>query len=406
VRQQLSPVAQCRAAMPLPVNTEPTTGYGAPSAPVFGQGARRPFGHRSQVTPPAKPVSCGPFLAFLVLIGSLALTVTNGRLPLFSKESLAQALIDMIPQPKQLEAPQPTTSTANTTLVSAAVHARLVELELTNSELQTTVRQLSAQLEESQAVTSRMVEQAIQDQMAKASQGAQNVSPEMASQLAALQRRIAVLESRPAVTNVVTASGGRAPGADVAARMARLETSVNHIVADTTGQLDWALTSLGGSIDFSKTTAGMTSRGGGWGGMLGAVHHADGLPPQVVLDQDLTPGRCFAFPVVGNITVNLRNPTVVSSVAVDHIEKKLRQRRSEPQHFEVVAWDASGTQHTISEPGCCSYHGDGVKVQVFPTHAPRPMTAVTFVFKTNGGHADYTCVYRLRVHGEHTTVAH
>ncbi|OJT15388.1 SUN domain-containing protein 3 [Trametes pubescens] len=158
----------------------------------------------------------------------------------------------------------------------------------------------------------------------------------------------------------------------------------------------------------------------------------DALGPDVVIDEDLSIGRCWSIPVTGQI--GLSSPTLIhpTSISVDHIPKELAAdigrapRRmilwglvdglSNLQRFRSVPTDelkaiANGrTSPTLSKNHAfvplASFEYDinaDFHVQTFPVHEYVAQLAMDFgVFVVeildNWGSSD-SCLYRVRIHG-------
>lgn len=111
----------------------------------------------------------------------------------------------------------------------------------------------------------------------------------------------------------------------------------------------------------------------------------------------ITPGRrrgeCFAFSgAEGSITVELLPRSVVAAVTVEHADAaESPDRRSAPRRFRVLC-DGEAA-------GDFEYDLDARPVQTFQLPRPKAAGRVTFRVLSNHGHPEYTCLYRVRVHG-------
>merc|ERR1712196_252360 len=108
-------------------------------------------------------------------------------------------------------------------------------------------------------------------------------------------------------------------------------------------------------------------------------------PAEVVLEKHLllTPGRCFSMPASGNVTVRLPMKIRVDTVGLEHI---MTEVKSQPKDVRAISgdyvladWDASLKTSVRVEPA-------------------RLTDRVAFQINSNLG-LDFTCVYRLNVHG-------
>ena len=88
-----------------------------------------------------------------------------------------------------------------------------------------------------------------------------------------------------------------------------LQQQLFHLTRDTVGRQDFALRYNGGKIIGELTTQRNSHR------------HNE---PDVVLDEDLRPGRCWLVPTSpGQIGVTLSEKVVISAFTIDHVQKEL-----------------------------------------------------------------------------------
>eukprot|EP01067_Filipodium_phascolosomae_P002267 Filipodium_phascolosomae@DN2347_c0_g1_i1.p1 len=184
---------------------------------------------------------------------------------------------------------------------------------------------------------------------------------------------------------------------------------------DRIEEVNWATIALGGRIDHFNTERGA---GRNWHDMIlhwvgrankryskfaPAVSHS----PEIVLSSgQIQPGRCFAFAIKGNITVEFHEPLRPASVVLEHAPVL---RESAPQHFDVVGWmmKDSSKDSNLSYPaqkesllGSFKFMNDASPSQKFNVSSGETdyFDKMTFSFQTNWG-ADHTCVYRIKVYG-------
>mmetsp|Transcript_21501 Transcript_21501/g.23995 ORF Transcript_21501/g.23995 Transcript_21501/m.23995 type:complete len:495 (+) Transcript_21501:56-1540(+) len=141
--------------------------------------------------------------------------------------------------------------------------------------------------------------------------------------------------------------------------------------------------------------------------------------PSEVLSKEIWPANCWAFDgQKANLTISLHCPIVVDSFSIDHIPASVSPtgRRAAPKAFEV--WGQTLTRKCRKDKdgknedkGCVettsrmvplgvhSYDQSGATTQMFELKNKEAFSHVVFRFKENYGHR-YTCIYRVRVHGE------
>ncbi|XP_059177268.1 SUN domain-containing protein 2-like [Physella acuta] len=186
--------------------------------------------------------------------------------------------------------------------------------------------------------------------------------------------------------------------------------------ADRVGLADYALESAGGSVICNSDTYHVTS---------GTMYSVFGLPvwyhdsdPREVIRPDVQPGKCWAMHGThGFVTIGLAMPIVVTAVSLEHIPKELAtsgKLDSAPNEFLIV-----GQELTVDSPevilGRFTYKLDQDPIQVFQikdsycqikssdTESCGPnrliFRIITLKVQSNYGNSEYTCIYRLRVHG-------
>ncbi|CAG0920679.1 unnamed protein product [Notodromas monacha] len=175
---------------------------------------------------------------------------------------------------------------------------------------------------------------------------------------------------------------------------------------DKTGKPDYALESAGGSIVNTRCTE--TYRNSY------SVNKIFGIPvwwwrpkPREVLNPDMTPGRCWAMSgTSGSLVIRLSMPVIVTSVTYEHIPVQISvigNIDSAPRAFSVHAL-RSDRDFEGAHLGNFEFDKNGQPWQTFNVvNVPaRPVEFVEFKILSNWGHPDYTCLYRLRVHGDLT----
>eukprot|EP00899_Mesostigma_viride_P017922 jgi/Mesvir1/26130/Mv06844-RA.1 len=219
---------------------------------------------------------------------------------------------------------------------------------------------------------------------------------------------------------------------DVARSMIAQE--VDRMYADGTGRPDYALASGGGQVvDHSLLHAAMNwpmpwYQGSGLGALkntLLGVHvhpHADEL---VLTRSNELPGDCLALNgSTGHITLRLRDAIMVDAITLQHVSKEIAyDPSSAPKRVAASCWKqdsyAPVPQEERTSLGSFEYDCMGRPLQTFrvgPSQArgasdqpggdvSRPLVPavcnhVRLDIVSNHGHPEYTCLYRIRVHGE------
>jgi len=174
--------------------------------------------------------------------------------------------------------------------------------------------------------------------------------------------------------------------------------------ADKTGLFDFALETAGGSIFATKCTETYQ--------LSSAVMSVMGFPfwwetnsPRIILQPGAAPGQCWAFAGShGTVVLRLSASIHVSGISVEHIPRLLSPDgniTSAPAKMSVYAVK---DPHGLDLPTpllnfTYSSTGDPVQTFLLPKPTPSRYDTVEISVHSNHGHPDYTCLYRIRVHG-------
>jgi hypothetical protein len=185
--------------------------------------------------------------------------------------------------------------------------------------------------------------------------------------------------------------------AELRKQIADLEVQMRQLASKQEGRaldksVDWATLGVGARIDYGETVAGIgrgVARRLAW-----SISDNTGFfrpegsypwPAETVLEKHLllTPGRCFSMPASGNVTVRLPMKIRVDTVGLEHITTEVKSQpkdvRAISGDYVLADWDASLKTSVRVEPA-------------------RLTDRVTFQINSNLG-LDFTCIYRLNVHG-------
>ncbi|XP_036330455.1 uncharacterized protein LOC118742467 isoform X2 [Rhagoletis pomonella] len=175
--------------------------------------------------------------------------------------------------------------------------------------------------------------------------------------------------------------------------------------ADKTGLVDFALESAGGQILSTRCTESFQPKS--------AQISIFGIPlwyptntPRIAISPQVQPGECWAFQgFPGFLVLKLNSMVYVTGFTLEHIPRSLSPNGridSAPRNFTV--W---GLEHEKDyEPvlfGEYEYVDNDASLQYFPVKnkdIKRPYEIVELRIESNHGHAQYTCLYRFRVHGK------
>ncbi|KAL1924688.1 uncharacterized protein VTP21DRAFT_4342 [Calcarisporiella thermophila] len=215
--------------------------------------------------------------------------------------------------------------------------------------------------------------------------------------------------------------------------------------SDVLGMPDYALASGGARIIPTMTSKTYSVRPGGFFGQISAslfsVGIKQGMPPVAAIHPDTHVGQCWPFHgSQGNLGILLSRPIVVTDLTVEHVNKDVAiDLGSAPQRIEV--WgikDKDPRKQVKTEPKTTkgSHEHEALEAEKeepldaslqtartimlasfdYDIHARSPIQsfsvprhlhrkelavrAVQFRIKSNWGNKEYTCIYRVRVHGK------
>ncbi|KAM9222502.1 SUN domain-containing protein 1 isoform 2-T3 [Leptosomus discolor] len=204
------------------------------------------------------------------------------------------------------------------------------------------------------------------------------------------------------VTNAVTNAG--ISGITEAQAQIIVNNALKLYSQDKTGMVDFALESGGGSILSTRCSETYETKT--------ALISLFGIPlwyfsqsPRVVIQPDMYPGNCWAFKgSQGYLVVRLSMKIYPTAFTVEHIPKTLSPTgniSSAPRNFSVYGLDDEYEEEG-KLLGQYVYDQGGEPLQMFPVmeNSENAFQIVELRIFSNWGHAEYTCLYRFRVHGK------
>ncbi|PNF38782.1 hypothetical protein B7P43_G12819 [Cryptotermes secundus] len=159
-----------------------------------------------------------------------------------------------------------------------------------------------------------------------------------------------------------------------------------------TGQIDFALKSLGGSIASTRDTKDYNPS------QLETLYH----PAEQILQPCVMPGECWAFEGSGAVVIRLIGKVSIRAVSMEHVSRDTLAaglRKSAPKDFSV--WGLDSLHEEGHFLGNFTYDIDGSPLQYFPVQEAlaKSFPLIELKIHTNHGNPVYTCLYRFRVHG-------
>ncbi|XP_045689278.1 sperm-associated antigen 4 protein [Phyllostomus hastatus] len=165
---------------------------------------------------------------------------------------------------------------------------------------------------------------------------------------------------------------------------------------------DYALSSVGASIDLEKTsrdyedanTAYFWNRFSFW-------NYA--RPPTVILEPDVFPGNCWAFEGdQGQVVIRLPGRVQLSDITLQHPPPSVAHTdgaNSAPRDFSVYGLQVDDETEVFL--GKFTFDVEKSEIQTFhlQNDPPAAFPKVKIQILSNWGHPHYTCLYRVRAHG-------
>nr|XP_006202713.1 SUN domain-containing protein 5 [Vicugna pacos] len=167
---------------------------------------------------------------------------------------------------------------------------------------------------------------------------------------------------------------------------------------------DFALKSIGASIDFEQTSATYNhDKARSYWNWIRLWNYAQ--PPDVILEPNVTPGNCWAFSGDrGQVTIRLAQKVYLSNLTLQHIPKTISLSGSldtAPKDFVIYGMEVSSREEVFL--GAFQFQPENI-IQMFQlqNQPPRTFGAVKVKISSNWGNPRFTCLYRVRVHGSVT----
>ncbi|XP_072216778.1 SUN domain-containing protein 2-like [Excalfactoria chinensis] len=171
---------------------------------------------------------------------------------------------------------------------------------------------------------------------------------------------------------------------------------IEKVMANSYWMPNWALKSLGATVDAERTTE---SYGGkGWISPL----FSSAKPPETLLQPDVSAGSCWAFQGSrGHAVIQLPENIWPTAVTMWHVSKAVSPSgdvSSAPRDFAILGVDEDEGETLL---GSFVYDVDGEIAQTFHMQE-KPLQSyrqIKLEVQNNWGNAEYTCIYRVEIHG-------
>ncbi|XP_052582010.1 sperm-associated antigen 4 protein isoform X10 [Peromyscus californicus insignis] len=165
---------------------------------------------------------------------------------------------------------------------------------------------------------------------------------------------------------------------------------------------DYALSSVGASIDLEKTSSDYedTNTAYFWN-RLSFWNYA--RPPSVILEPDVFPGNCWAFEGdKGQVVIRLPGHVQLSDITLQHPPPTVAHTggaSSAPRDFAVFGLQVDDETEVLLGKFIFDVQKSEIQTFHLQNDPPSAFPKVKIQILSNWGHPRFTCLYRVRAHG-------
>ena len=181
-----------------------------------------------------------------------------------------------------------------------------------------------------------------------------------------------------------------------------IKEALDKYDADKTGIVDYASEFAGGEIVSTGCTESYDLKGASYK-ILGVPIWSPSNIPRFVIQPNTSPGQCWYFKGnKGSLVIKLSRTILPESFSYEHIPVRNAPDghiNSAPKQFEVRALDDENADANWLL-GEFEYNKNGDAIQFFKfQNTDKPIEYIEFNILDNHGNEEFTCLYRIRVHG-------
>ncbi|ORY94981.1 UNC-like C-terminal-domain-containing protein [Syncephalastrum racemosum] len=191
-----------------------------------------------------------------------------------------------------------------------------------------------------------------------------------------------------------------------------VQAAIQKLSSDTLAQPDFALATRGSRVIPSLTSKTFVPGADNWMQHILRNAFSMGPPttsPLIALMPDTNVGNCWPMQGQnGSLGILLSEPAYIHGFTVEHVGKELlTDRRTAPK--EISIHGLSHYEHGLFSDtykrvllGKATYNvTSDLNIQTFPLYSQRAsrFMGVQVQIESNWGNPDYTCLYRIRIHG-------
>ncbi|XP_059691257.1 SUN domain-containing protein 3-like [Gavia stellata] len=180
------------------------------------------------------------------------------------------------------------------------------------------------------------------------------------------------------------------------------QAAIKNVLENYLPMPDWALEAIGATIEEERTSKSYGGQGKkSW--WLSPFGFSSANPPETILQPRMAPGNCWAFQGSwGHVVIRLPEQIWPRAFTIWHISEAVSpsgEVSSAPKEFAVSGVDEAGAETLL---GTFTYEVHKEVAQTFHVQKelPRTFRYIKFKVQSNWGNPEYTCVYRVQVHGK------
>ncbi|XP_074068165.1 sperm-associated antigen 4 protein isoform X2 [Macrotis lagotis] len=168
---------------------------------------------------------------------------------------------------------------------------------------------------------------------------------------------------------------------------------------------DYALSSVGASIDLDKTSDDYESKDAvyfwKWFSFWSFAN-----PPSIILQPDVFPGNCWAFQgSKGQVVIRLPGRVHLSDITFQYPPQSVAHNgdaSSAPKDFAVYGLQGDDKTEILLGKFTFDVHKSEIQTFHLKNEPPEAFPKVKIEILSNWGQSRFTCLYRVRAHGLHS----
>ncbi|XP_065603650.1 sperm-associated antigen 4 protein-like isoform X2 [Cyrtonyx montezumae] len=126
--------------------------------------------------------------------------------------------------------------------------------------------------------------------------------------------------------------------------------------------------------------------------------------PDSILQPSISPGKCWPMEgYQGQVVITLPAEILPTCVTVQHIFKKTSPSgtvSSAPKDVAVLGLDVDREEEVLLGSFTFDVEKEPIQTFLLKKNPPRAFQHIKFLVKSNWGNPEYTCIYRVMVHGK------